>query len=251
MDAISAALPLLLFSSLSALPLALGSFFAVRHLRAGSPSAYYQHLGASIGAGAVALALLCSSMFGDNLSRSSTAGLIFAVAPFYAAIVQGMVYAIGAAVFRKSAIPKPIPAAARLAVLFPLLMLAVLLFGLAKTSIHGNESTIAERTAAPRTMRQLLDKSRTGELDSFSIALHLAQNPHAPAALLSELASYEHAVVRAHVAHNPNTPAQVMAILRDDCEAYVRKIVVERLGPGNPLAAAPAPTGTCAPARGR
>lgn len=251
MDAISVALPIFLFSSLSALPLALGALFAIRHLRAGSRSAYYKNLAASIGAGAAALTLLWSSMFGDNLSRSSTAGLIFAVAPFYAAIVQGIVYGIAAAIFRKSAIPRAIPAVARLAVVVPLLMLAVLLSGLVKTSFEGNESAIAERTSDARKMHQMLAKSRTGELDTFSIPMHLAQNPNAPADLLSELASHEHAVVRAHVASHPNTPVHIVAALRYDCASFVRKAVVERLGPASAPEPAPAPTGFCAQERWR
>lgn len=251
MDAVLVALPELLFSLLSALPLTLGTIAAIRHMRSDSRSGYYRHLAASIAAGAVALALLWSSLFGDSLSKSSTGGLIFAVAPFYAAFAQGIVYGIAAAIFRKSTTPQPVSPLASAALLAPLLLLGVLIFGLVKTSSHGNDGAIADRTSNPDTMRQLLEKSRTGEADSFSVPLHLAGNPDAPPDILSELAKHEHPAVRAQVASNPHTPEQVVAALRYDCSSFVRKIVVKRLGPDNALQPAPAPTGVCAQERWR
>ena len=251
MDAVFVALPELLFSSISALPLALGTIAAVRHLRAGSRSAYFRHLAASMAAGAVALALLWSSLFGDNLSKSSTAGLIFAVAPIYAALAQGVVYGLAAALFKKSTAPKAISPAARVALLVPLLMLAVLMFGLVKSTAHGNDSALAERASDPETLQRLFEKSRTGEADAFGVPLFLAQNSDTPPGILRELARHDHPAVRAQVARNPSSPEQVVAALRYDCASFVRKIVVERLGPDNALQPAPAPTGECAQERWR
>jgi len=251
MDAFLAALPKLLFCSLSALPIALGLFIAVHHLSAGARPAYLKHLTASLTAGAVALALLWSSLFGDSLSKSSTAALIFAVAPFYAGAAYGLVYGIAALIFRKAAPLQPIPSLARAALLLPMLVLAVLMAGLVKTSAQDNETTIAERSANPATLRRLLAQAQSGELDKFAIALHLAQNPDAPADVLATLARFEHAAVRAHVAHNPATPPAVVASLRDDCASFVRKAVVARLGPDTAAGATSMPTGECALARWR
>jgi hypothetical protein len=251
MDAVLVALPALLFSSLSALPVALGIIAAVRHLRAGSRPAYLRHLGASIAAGAVALALLWSSLFGDNLSSSSTAALIFAVVPFYAAIAQGIVYGIAAAVFRKSATPRAISLLARVALLIPLLLLSLLMFGLVKSAAKGSDSAVAGRGSDSEALHRLYEKSRTGEADSFAIPLNLAQNPDAPPELLSKMATHDHPAVRAQVARNPGTPQHVVAALRYDCASFVRKIVVERLGPVLAPQAPPAPTGVCALERWR
>lgn len=251
MDAVIVALPKLLFSLLSALPAGLGAIAAVRHLRAGARCAYLQNLIASTAAGAVALALLWSSLFGDSLAKSSTAGLIFAVAPAYAAFAQGIGYIGAAAVFNKSAAPKPISLFARLALLVPLLVLAVLTFGLVQTSVQGNDAAVAERTSNPATLQRLLERSRTDDPDAFGIALGLSANPHAPSALLTELAQHDHPVIRAHVAGNISTPEPVVAALRYDCASFVRTAVAKRLGPGDARQPAPAPTGKCALERWR
>lgn len=251
MDTILIALPKLLLSSISALPLALGTIAAVRHMRAGTRSAYLRNLIASIAAGAVALALLWGSLFGDDLSSSSTASLIFLFAPIYAAVAQGIVFGIGAVVVRKSPTPEAISPLARRAMLVPLFMLAVLMFGLIKTSAHGNDFAVAERASDPKTLQRLFEKSRTGEADSFGVPLFLAQNDNTPPEILSELAKHDHRAVRAKVALHPRTPQHVVAALRNDCEAFIRKIVEERLGPNNALQPAPAPTGACGAERRR
>lgn len=251
MDAILVALPKLLFCSLSALPLIIGIIAALRHLRAGSRAYYFLHLAAGLAGGALALALLWSSLFGDNLSKSSTAALILAIVPMYAAAAQVLIFGIGSVILKKPSTQRSIGAVARAALLVPLLVLAVLMFGLVKISFEDNESEIAERSSDLTTLRQLYEKSRTGELDPFSIALHLAQNPHAPPDILSALANNEHATVRANVADNRNTPLPVVAGLRYDCASYVRKVVVQRLGPATSGQPAPAPTGHCVPARPR
>ncbi|HEU4777920.1 MAG TPA: hypothetical protein VFS95_13955 [Telluria sp.] len=251
MDAVLVALPKLLFCSISALPLLIGVIAARRHLRAGAGTAYFLHLFAAVAGGAVALALLWSSLFGDNLSKSSTAALILAIAPVYAAAAQGLVFAIGTVIIKKSSTPRAIGPIARAALLIPALMLAVLMFGLVNIAFEGNESEIAERSANLTTLRELYGKSRSGELDAFSIPLHLAQNPAAPADILNALASHDHPTVRANVASNRNTPLPVVAALRYDCAGFVRKVVAQRLGPDTSGQPAPAPTGHCALARWR
>jgi hypothetical protein len=251
MGVIYAALPALVFTSLSALPAAIGIFAAMRHLRAGSRSAMLRHLVASAAAGLVALGLLWSSLFGDSLSKSSTAALIFAVAPFYAAGAQAVVYALAALFLKESATRQPISLFARLTLLVPLLVLAVLMVGLVKSSFEGSDSAIAERASSPDALRQVFNKSRTGQADAFGIPLHLAQNPDVPVDILIELAKHDHPAVRSQVAGNPATPPSVVASLRYDCASFVRKAVVERLGPENPPSPAPAPTGKCALARWR
>lgn len=251
MDAVMVALPALLFGSISALPLALGLIAAVRHLLAGARSAYLHNLFASIAAGGVALALLWSSLFGDNLSKSSTAALIFAVAPIYAALAQGLGYGIASALFRASATPRPISLIARGALLVPLAMLAVFMTGMVATSAQGNDGAIAQRSSDRATLQRLLEKSRSGAPDAFGIALGMAQNPHAPADILTQLAQHAHPTVRAQVARNPSTPQQVVAALRYDCASFVRKVVVERLGPDQASEPPPAPTGQCALQRWR
>jgi len=251
MDAILVSLPALLFSSLCALPLALGIVAAIGRLRAGVRAAYLRHLAASCTAGAVALALLWSSLFGDNLSRSSTAALIFVVAPVYAALAQAMAYGLAALVFRKSATPQAISAGAKIALLAPLLMLVVLLYGVTASTMRGNDSTVARKASDPATLQRLLEQSRTGAADAFGVPLNLAQNAVTPPAILSDIAQHTHPAVRAQVARNPATPQAVVEALRYDCASFVRKIVVERLGPRDVPEPAPAPTGQCALARWR
>lgn len=251
MDAILVAFPKLLFCSISALPLAIGVIASVRQLRAGARSAYFTHLAASVIGGAVTLGLLWSSLFGDSLSKSSTAALILAIAPVYAAVAQTLIYVIGGLIFKQSSTPQTIPLLARSALLIPLLMLAVLMVGVVKISVQGNEAEIAERSANLTTLHRLYEQSRTGEVDTFAVPMHLAQNPNAPPDILSALAQHDHPVVRAHVASNRNTPLPVVTALRYDCAAFVRKIVVQRLGPDTTGKTPPAPTGKCALARWR
>jgi|GEM_PF-2094020 len=251
MDAALVALPKLLFCSLSASPLLIGLIAAFRHLRAGSRAHYFLHLAAGLAGGAVALALLWSSLFGDNLSKSSTAALILAIAPMYAAAAQVLIFGVGSVILKKPSTHRTIGPAARAALLVPLSMLAVLVFGLVKISFEGNASEIAERSSNLTTLRQLYEKSRSGALDAFSIPLHLAQNPDAPADILSALAKHDHPTVRANVASNRNTPLPVVAGLRYDCAGFVRSVVAQRLGPDNSGQPSPAPTGHCAQARWR
>jgi hypothetical protein len=251
MDVFFISLPAFLFCALSALPLAVGMFLAFRHWRAGKLSAYLGHLIAGSVAGCVALGLLWSSLFGDSLSKSSTAGLIFAIAPFYAVIAQGIVFGLAKAVSRKSTGAAPISAVALGAMLLPLAVFAVLMVGLIKTTINGNDSAVAQRASNPATLQRLLEKSQHGEADAFAVPLYLAQNPNTPPGMLTELARHDHPAVRGHVANHPQTPQAVLAALRNDCASFVRKAAVQRVGPNAAPLAEAERTGTCALERWR
>jgi hypothetical protein len=246
MDAVFYVLPQLLFSALSALPLVLGMIAAVRHLRAGSRSAYLQNLFASIAGGTVALALLWSSLFGDSLSKSSTAGLIFAVAPVYAGVAQGIVHAVAGAFLKRLRSPVAISSFARVPLLFPLGLLAVLMFGIVNTLSYETDSDVARRTSDPKALRRFYEQSRSGQMDAFRVPLTLAHNPVTPVDILIELAKHEHPAVRLEVARNPRTPQEVVAALRDDCSSYVRAMGVERLGPSSAPLPADQRSGGCA-----
>lgn len=251
MENLLIALPGLLFSSITALPLLIGTVAAVRHVRAGRRAAYFSHLLASIAGGAVALALLWSSLFGDSLSKSSTGGLIFAIAPVYAAVAQGVIFFLAMAIFKNAMAPGPVSPLARLPLLLPLLMLAVLMLGLIQLAADGNDSQLAQRASNPKTLQQLYEKSRAGGADAFAVPFNLAQNPNAPPEMLSELARHDHPSVRSRVASNPRTPQAVVAALRNDCAKFVRKVAVDRLGPDQALLPTTEHTGTCALERWR
>lgn len=239
MDVFLIALPTFLLNSISALPLALGTLAAARHQRAGTRSAYFRNLAGSIAAGVVVLFLLWGSLFGNDLSSSSTAGLIFLFAPIYAVVAQGLFYGICAAVLSKPPTPEAISLTARKALLFPVVMLLVLLFGLVKASVDNNDLAVAERASNPDTLHQLFENSRNGKADSFGVPLFLAQNQNVPPDILVELAKHEHLAVRAQVVQNPQTPVEVVAKLRYDSASLVRDLAEKRLEPNKALQATP------------
>lgn len=250
MDALLIALPSFLLSSLSALPLAIGIIAAARHMRAAAWPAYLRNLAGSIAAGVVALFLLWGSLFGNALSSSSTAGLIFIFVPIYAAAAQSIVYGISAAVVGKSSTnPEAISSPARKTLLAPVLMLAVLLFGLLKITVGGNDLAVAEQASNPEILQRLFEESRTGKADSFGVPLFLAQNHNVSPDILVKLAKHEHPAVRAQVAQNPRTPEEVVASLRNDCVLFVRELVEKRLEPNKALQLAQPPSGDCAAER--
>lgn len=237
MEAFLIALPGFLFSSISALPLALGTLAAGRHLRAGTRLAYLRNLNGSIAAGGVALLLLWGSLFGDDLSSSSTAALIFLFVPIYAAAAQGIVYCITTVAVRNSAPTEDLSPTTRRAFLLPLAMLGILMFGLITNSMGSNDMTVAERSSDPTTLRGLFDDSRSGKADPFSVPLFLTQNPNTPTDILVELAKHGHPAIRAQVVQHVNTPEQVVEGMRNDCAGVIRRLVEERLGPNKALQA--------------
>lgn len=228
-DVLLIALQTFAIISISGLPLGLGILAAVRHLRASAWNAYVCNLAASIAAGAVTLLLLWGSFFGDDLSSSSTASLAFVFAPFYAVAVQGIVYGMAKVVLRNRPMAEVVSEPVRKALLLPVLMLAVLLFGMLKISTANSDLSVAERSSNPQTLRRLLDDANTGRADSFGIPLMLAQNRNAPPEILAELAKHKDTAIRAQVAQNPQTPLDVVGCLRLDSASIVRELASKRL----------------------
>jgi hypothetical protein len=231
------------FLSISGLPLGLGTLAAVRHLRAGAWKACLCHLAASIAAGAATLFLLWGSFFGDDLSSSSTASLAFVIAPVYAAVAQGIVYRVAKFVLRNRPMGEEVSGPVRKALLLPLLMLVVLLFGMLKIATANNDLSVAERSTNPQTLHRLLDDSRTGKADSFGVPLMLAQNRNAPPEILAELAKHKDTAVRAQVALNPKTPLDVVVCMRFDGASMVRELASKRLASSQTEQQSPQPEG--------
>jgi hypothetical protein len=228
--------PGLLLKLLSALPLALGAMIAIHQLRAEARRPYIRGLSGSLAASAVTIGLLWSSLFGDSLSSSSTAGLIFLFAPIYSAAALLGGYLVGVMLTRVSAsndagggAPRPIVARERRLIWIPVIVLAVVVFGITRYSVLNNDLSVAERASRPETLHYLLEKAVTGDTDAFGVPLFLAQNPNAPSDILEKLSKSREPQVRVFVAKNPNTPVSVVAGLRDDCTDYVRKAARERL----------------------
>jgi len=222
--------------SISALPLAGGTIAAVRHLRARRLSPYIRNLCGSITAGLVTLGLLFGSLFGDDLSRSSTAAVIFVFVPFFAAgaLVIGLV--IGAALTRtfpvpaeSSGSPPPISAVVRSLVSVPIVMLAITIFGIIRLSIQHNHLVVAEHGTRPETLQYAFDRSVRGDADRPGVLVMLAQNANTPASILEKLGESEFPEVRAWLMKNPHTPIAVVVSLRSDCSPWVREAVEIRL----------------------
>jgi hypothetical protein len=229
-------LPGLILKSISTLPLALGTAGAMRHLRAERRRPYIRNLSGAIAAGVVTLGLLWSSLFGDNLSRSSTAGLIFLFAPIYSAVALLVGYLIGVVLNRTSnpsnkdrETNPAIPSHERKLFWIPVLILATIMFGITRYSILNNDLGVAERASRPETLRYVLEKTLLGNADTFGVPLFLAQNPNAPPDILERLSRSMEPQVRAFVASNPKTPMSVVATLREDCADFVRKAARERM----------------------
>lgn len=222
----------------SVVPLALGTFMAVFRLRKREAGPYVRNLWGSTVAGLVVLVLLFGSLFGKDLSSSSTAGLIFLFAPIYSAIALAVGYGMGAVVYRKSvkrvaaeATPGLISINSRRFVWVPVAMLGVLLFGIVKYSVQYNDLAVAEQASNPETLQWVYERAAKGEADPFGVPLFLAQNPNTPGDILDQLSRHEHASVRTFVVRHPNTSLSVVARMSNDCDALVRKEVQERLQP--------------------
>jgi hypothetical protein len=226
----------MLLMSTSTVPLALGTIAASLYLRKGKTNQYRRSLWGSTAAGLVALGLLYGSLFGSDLSSSSTAGLIFLFAPIYSAIGLGLGYAFGAIAHRVSATSAETAAAtiaisvgSRRALWIPIAMLSVLLIGIIRYCVLNNDLAVAERASNPETLQWIFDKVAQGSADPFGVPLFLAQNPNAPTHILDQLSRHEHSSVRTFVARHPNTSMSVIASMRNDCDPQIRKEVQERL----------------------
>lgn len=229
-------LPGLALKAISTLPLVLALIGAIRHLRTDRKRPYIRNLSGAIAAGVVTLGLLWTSLFSDNLSNSSTAGLIFLFTAIYSAVALLVGYLIGVMVNRASSRPDgnseanpPIPAHERKLVWIPVLIFAIVIFGITRYSILNNNLSVAEKATRPETLRYVFEKTVAGNADTFGVPLFLAQNPNAPADILEELSKSDEPQVRMFVATNPKTPVSIVASLREDCADYVRKAVQERL----------------------
>jgi len=229
-------LPGLALKSISILPLAFGLLIAIRHLRSGRMNLYTRNLFGSLAASVVVLGLLWGSLFGVDLSSSSTAGLIFLFAPIYSLAALLVGYLIGVAANRGSrsadanAVGNPlIPGWGRTLIWIPVLILVTVMFGITRYSFLNNDLSVAEHASRPETLRYVLEKAARRNADSFGVPLFLAQNPNAPSDVLERLSKSNEPQVRAFVAGNINTPMSVVASLQEDCADYVRKAARGRL----------------------
>lgn len=239
-------LPGLLLMSVSAVPAAIGTVAALRHLRKQSVGPYIRNLWAGTAAGFVALGLLAGSLFGSDLSKSSTAGLIFVFVPIYAGIALGAGYGIGVLAHRTLARlaaaagrELALSAGLRLFAWVPVALLGVLMLGIVKYSVQHGDMAMAERASNPEILQTVYARMERGEADAFAIPLFLAQNPNAPAGLLAKMSKHDHHAVRIFVVNNPNTEVGVIEGMKHDCVDHVRRAVGKRLklppGPDNAL----------------
>lgn len=245
-------LPGLLMMLLSALPPAIGTLAAVFHLGKNNAGPYVRNLWAGTASGLVSLGLLSGSLFGTDLSESSTAGLIFLFVPIYSGIGLGIGYGLGALVYsRLSRTEKAVdPQAAfsqsaRNFIWVPVAMAGVLIFGMIRFSVQRNDIAVAERATNPETLHWVYAKVERGSADPFSIPLFLAQNPNTPSDLLKKMSKHDHPSVRMFVAGNPNTDPDVIASLKNDCSPRIRKVVEDRLRSSPVSESAPQPTPNC------
>lgn len=227
---IKALLPGLFFSSLSIAPLIAGVIGAGMRLKQNRVLEYKNYIIASTLCGAVTLAFLWSSLFGDALSSSSTAGLIFAVVPFYALIILLLSLGIGKLVIlgvrkaqQKDSEDVPDKKISYTSIYIPSVILLVLFAGILKSSVSGGDSMLAEKSRSADALRYLYDKTMLGGDDEFGVLLFMSQNPSAPPVLLERMAKSEYPQIRVFVASNRNTPEQVRRLLADDENDYVAK----------------------------
>lgn len=244
--------PGLLWTSISAFPLAIGTGLAAIHLRRGKSGPYRRNLWSSTAAGIVALGLLWGSLFGDELSSSSTAGLIFLFVPIYSAVGLGIGYVLGALAHRKAtadarALGKEptLSLRERRFVGLPIALLVVLLFGMLKHSIQSNDMAVAERATNPVTLRQLHQKVLNGTADSFGVPLFLAQNPSTPADILQGLSKHDHVSVRIFVVRHPNASQAVLSYMINDCDSRIRDEARARVPRASASNSALQPTPNC------
>ncbi len=223
-------IPGLFFTLISVLPLGLGILVSIRHLQQGVRSSYIRNLSGSIASGIITLLMLFGSLFGDDLSSSSTAALIFLFVPIYATVAYAVGYGLSILATNKSETSIQISLAGRRLLIIPITILLILVVGIFKNSIQGNDRTIAYKASSSDVLVQLYNKSLHGEVDSFSIPLGLTQNPNTPPEILRQLATHTHRAIRTHVAQHKATPIDVVNILQNDSSPCVRKAVGRRLG---------------------
>lgn len=235
-DFIKILLPGLGLKLIATLPLLLATIGAVRHLLAERKHPYIRNLFGAIAAGVTTLGLLWSLLFGEDLSRSSTAGLVFLFTPIYSTVAFFIGYLMGVVANRASRREEkdardnsPMASRARKLVWLPAILLGIVVIGITRNAILNNELSVAGRASRPETLRYLFAKAVAGEADTFGVPLFLAQNPNAPIDLLERLSKSDESQVRGFVVTNPSTPVSVVVGLREDCADNVRRAVRERL----------------------
>ena len=171
---------------------------------------------------------LSSSLFGEALSSSSTASLVFLFAPIYAAIAQGIIYGVSKWYIDTSDVTRKISSIDKSLLFMPLIFLLILSIGIVKMSYEGIDSNVAQKATHPDTLNRLYTKSLNGEVDSFRVPFNLAQNPKTPTEILRSLSTYEHPAIRAQVARNTSTPIEVVTNLKDDTCLAVRNVANKR-----------------------
>lgn len=229
MDTFLLSLPGFLLSTISALPLSIGLYAAVRNLQSESRPKYLRNLAACTVAGIVALILLWDTLFNDSLSKSSTSALIFAVVPIYATGALGIVYGIFSIIIKDST-NNAISSFERYSLIAPALILIVLLFGFFNVSANGNDLTVAGKAKNQETLHKIFEKSKDGKSNKFGIQLFLSQNPNTPPEILLEIAHYD-SYLKGFVAQHPNTPSAYLLQLSEECalSARTQEIVNKRL----------------------
>ena len=120
----------LLYALTSALPLGIGMLLSFHYFKKENRTLYYRNLFASIFSGGFTLFILYGSLFGDDLSSSSTAVLIFLVAPVYGLIAYLVGYALTVLVTDKDKASKPILLGDQLIMVIPIVIFVVLAVGI-------------------------------------------------------------------------------------------------------------------------
>ena len=120
----------LLYTLTSALPLGIGLLLSFHYLKKKNRTLYYRNLFASIFSGMVILLLLYEALFGDYLSKSSTAAVIFFFAPIYGTVAYFVGYGLTMLATDKTEASKAFLLVDRLMMIVPIVMFLVLTMGI-------------------------------------------------------------------------------------------------------------------------
>jgi hypothetical protein len=245
-DYVRLMMPGFLWTTASALPLALATALAAIHLGRRKPGPYRRNLWASTAAGVVAFGLLFEALFGEGL-KGSTAGLIFLFVPIYSAVALGVGYGLGALAHRRAGhmTETAISQNEGRFIALPLIILVALLFGMLKYSIQHNDLTVAERATNLETLRSINQRAHSGMADRFGVPLFLAQNPNTPTDILEGLSRHDHVSVRIFVVRHSNTSRAAIEHMVNDCDARIREEARARLQLASASNSALQPTPNC------
>lgn len=202
-----------IFMMASAAPALIGLVLALMKLRQKRLRPFLAFWGASTAASSVALLILWGFLVGDDLSSSSTAGLIFLFVPGIAAIAMLAGGGIGVFAANQFKVPEPglpdpaspLPSRIAMLILIPA-ALTLWLSGLITAYVlTTGDMKVAERSTSLATLRDLNAKALAGTADPFGVPLFLGQNPNTPADVLETLSHHPHAAVRGFVDRHPNS----------------------------------------------